>query len=123
MDETMQEEPVRRRPPRQLRSRTIGQVKWDSFFGYRNYDNDEGTLQDEVREPLPSEHRGSWYGLNARKGWSDHTHNLLHDPKPIGDEAVDIRMEEKPEMASDNMIDTYRKQQSHLQLSRWKVRM
>ena len=57
VDETMdwfqQEEPVRRRPPRQLRSRTIGQVIWDSEFGYRVYDAEEGTLQEEIRELLP----------------------------------------------------------------------
>ena len=35
MDWFQQEEPVRRRPPRQLRSRTIGQVKWDSTHGVR----------------------------------------------------------------------------------------
>ena len=36
MDWFQQEEPVRRRPPRQLRSRTIGQVKWDSTHGGSN---------------------------------------------------------------------------------------
>ena len=95
VDETMdwfqQEEPVRRRPPRQLRSRTIGQIRWDSKFGYRNYDAEEGTLQEEIQELLPTESQGSWYGLNARKGWSDHTRHLLYDPKPIGDEATDMR--------------------------------
>ena len=84
VDETMdwfqQEEPVRRRPPRQLRSRTIGQVIWDSEFGYRVYDAEEGTLQEEIRELLPTESQSSWYGLEARKRWSDGIRHLLHDP-------------------------------------------
>ena len=98
VDETMdwfqQEEPVRRRPPRQLRSRTIGQVIWDSEFGYRVYDAEEGTLQEEIREVLPTESQNSWYGLEAKKRWSDDIRHLLHDPRPVEFEMTDMRVED-----------------------------
>ena len=55
MDWFQQEEPVRHRPPRQLRSRTIGQVKWDSTHGVRMYDAETGVIQDETREPILEE--------------------------------------------------------------------
>ena len=92
MDWFQQEEPVRRRPPRQLRSRTIGQVTWDSKFGYRKYDVEEGTLLGEIQESLPTESQGSWYGLDAKRRWTDQVRHLLYDPKPIVDEAIDMRI-------------------------------
>ena len=90
VDDTMgwfqQEEPVRRRPPRQLRSRTIGQIRWDSEVGCRTYDVEEGILQEEIQQSLSGESLNSWYGPEERKGWSDHVRHLLYDPRPIGEE-------------------------------------
>ena len=92
VDDTMgwfqQEEPVRRRPPRQLRSRTTGQIRWDSEVGCRTYDVEEGILQEEIQQSLSGESLNSWYGPEERKGWSDHVRYLLYDPRPIGEEAV-----------------------------------
>ena len=85
MDWFQQEEPVSRRTPRQLRSRTIGQIRWDSKFGYRNYDTEEGILQEEIQGLLPTEPQGSWYGSETKIGWSDHIRHLLYDPRRIGD--------------------------------------
>ena len=108
VDETedwfQQEEPVRRRPPRQLRSRTIGQVKWDPEFGYRVYDAEEGTLQEEIQESLPTESQSSWYGLEERKRWSDHVRHLLHDPRPIETEMMDMRKEDVPLPSEDPVV-------------------
>ena len=84
MDWFQQEEPVRRRPPRQLRSRTIGQVKWDSTHGVRAYDVETGTLQDEIKEPILGENQKSWYGMKIRERYSDHLRSLLRDPRPPG---------------------------------------
>ena len=74
-------EPERRRPPRQLHSRTIGKIPWDSHFGDRTYDVENDTFQEEVLEQLPDEPKNSWYGLEARREWTDHIRKLLHDPK------------------------------------------
>ena len=82
-----QPEPERRRPPRQLRSRTIGSISWDSNLGYRPYDMGEGIVQEEIQEPLPTKPQISWYSREAKKGWTDHIRNLLHDPRPVGEES------------------------------------
>ena len=91
MDWFQQEEPVRRRPPRQLRSRTIGQVKWDSTHGVRTYDAETGILQDETL----GENQRSWYGTKVREWCSDHLRVLLQDPRPPGDEGIDLEMEDE----------------------------
>ena len=83
MDWLQQEEPVRRRPPRQLRSRTIGQVKWDSTCSVRTYDVETGVVQEESQEPTLGKGQKSWYGIKARERCSDHLRTLLHDPRPI----------------------------------------
>ena len=90
MDWFQQEEPVRRRPPRQLRSRTIGQVKWESTHGVRAYDVETGVLQDEIKEPLLDETQKSWYGMSTKGRYSDHLRSLLRDPKPPGSEEIDL---------------------------------
>ena len=92
MDWFQQEEPVRRRRPRQLRSRTIGQVTWDSKFGYRNYDVEEGILSGEFQELLPTESQGSWYGMATKERWTDQVRQLLYDPKPSPEETTDMRV-------------------------------
>ena len=89
MDWYQREEPVRRRPPRQLRSRTIGQVKWDPRIEYRDYDVEEGTVQGDTHGMLPDESKPSWYGLNAKEEIPNHLRELLHDPKPIEDHTTD----------------------------------
>ena len=86
-----QPEPERRRPPRQLRSRTIGSISWDSILGYRPYDMGEGIVQEEIQEPLPTKPQISWYGWEAKKKWTDHTRNLLHDPRLVGEESIESR--------------------------------
>ena len=88
MDWFQQEEPIRRRPPRQLRSRTIGQVTWASEYGYRNYDAEEGVLLEEIQELLLDKPQGSWYGPNT--GWNDQTRHLLYDPRPNPEELTDV---------------------------------
>ena len=87
MDWFQQEEPIRRRPPRQLRSRTIGQVTWASEYGYRNYDAGEGVLSEEIQELLPNKPQVSWYGQNTR--W-DQVRHLLYDPRPSIEEMTDV---------------------------------
>ena len=109
IDDTMgwfqQEEPIRRRPPRQLRSRTIGQIRWDSKVGCRTYDAEEGILQEEIYLSLPSESSGSRYGWDARRGWSDLLRHLLYDPRPIGNEVVHAKTEEEIP-SSDDLVAT-----------------
>ena len=95
MDWFQQEEPVRRRPPRQLRSRTIGQVKWDSTHGVRTYDAETGILQDETQEPILGEDQRSWYGTKVIERCSDHLRVLLQDPRPPGDEGRELEMEDE----------------------------
>ena len=95
MDWFQQEEPVRRRPPRQLRSRTIGQVKWDSTHGVRTYDIETGLLQDETQEPIGRETQASWYGSKVKEQHSEHIWLLLQDPRPLGDEEADLKMEDE----------------------------
>ena len=95
MDWFQQEEPVRRRPPRQLRSRTIGQVKWDSTHGVRAYDVENGILKDEIKEPILGENQNSWYGTKVRERCSDHLRILLRDPRPPGDGEMDLEMEDE----------------------------
>ena len=95
MDWFQQEEPVRRRPPRQLRSRTIGQVKWDSTHGVRTYDADTGILQDETQEPILGENQRSWYGSKVKERCSDYVRVLLQDPRPPGDGGIDLKMEDE----------------------------
>ena len=95
MDWFQQEEPVRRRPPRQLRSRTIGQVKWDPTHGARIYDAETGILQDEIQEPILGENLRSWYSTKIRERCSDHLWILLQDPRPPGDEGTDLEMEDE----------------------------
>ena len=106
MDWFQQEEPVRRRPPRQLRSRTIGQVKWDSTHGIRMYDAETGIIQDEVREPILEESQRSWYGSNVKKRCSDHIRSLLQDPKPSGDEEANVSMEDELILPSETLMVT-----------------
>ena len=106
MDWFQQEEPVRRRPPRQLRSRTIGQVKWDSTHGVRAYDVETGTLQDEVREEILGEHQKSWYGTKAREQYSDHQQILLRDPRPPGEGEIDLEMEDELIVPSEVLVAT-----------------
>ena len=100
MDWFQQEEPIRRRPPRQLRSRTIGQIRWDSKVGCRTYDAEEGILLEEIYVSLPSESSGSWYGWDARKGWSDPLRQLLYDPRPVVNEVVHVETDEDLRMIS-----------------------
>ena len=88
MDWFQQEEPIRRRPPRQLRSRTIGQVTWAPEYGYRNYDAGEGVLFEEIQELLLDKPQGSWYGPNT--GWNDQVRHLLYDPRPNPEELTDV---------------------------------
>ena len=95
MDWFQQEEPVRRRPPRQLRSRIIGQVKWDSTHGVRLYDAETGVIQDETREPILEEDQRSWYKSKLKRRYSDHIRSLLQDPRPYGDEEIQLNMEEE----------------------------
>ena len=102
MDWYQREEPVRRRPPRQLRSRTIGQVKWDSRIEFRDYDVEEGTVQGDTHGMLTDELKPSWYGLNTKEEISNHLRELLHDPKPIEDHTTDDLGE--TEMVSQNPI-------------------
>ena len=106
MDWFQQEEPVRRRPPRQLRSRTIGQVKWDSTYGVRAYDVETGILQDEIQEPTLGKGQWSWYGRKARERCSDHLRALLHDPRPIGEEAIGFEMEDELILPSETLVVT-----------------
>ena len=106
MDWFQQEEPVRRRPPRQLRSRTIGQVKWDSTHGVRAYDVETGTLQDEIKEPILGENQRSWYGMKARERYSDHLRSLLRDPRPPGDGGIDLEMEDELIVPSEVLVAT-----------------
>ena len=106
MDWFQQEEPVRRRPPRQLRSRTIGQVKWDSTHGVRAYDNETGALQDEIREPILDETQKSWYGRKTRGRYSDHLRSLLRDPRPPGSEEIDLEMEDEIIVPSEVLVAT-----------------
>ena len=102
MDWFQQEEPVRRRPPRQLRSRTIGQVTWDSKFGYRNYDVEEGILLGEFQELLPTESQGSWYGMDTKERWTDQVRQLLYDPKPSPEETTDMRVGQEIPLTEDH---------------------
>ena len=74
---------MRRRPPRQLRSRTIGQVTWDPRIEYRDYDVKEGTVQGDTQGILPDESKPSWYGSTVRDSNSEYIRELLHDPRPI----------------------------------------
>ena len=106
MDWFQQEEPVRRRPPRQLRSRTIGQVKWDSTHGVRTYDPEMGILQDETHEPILDENKESWYGLKVRERCTDHIRALLQDPKPLGNEGTDLHMEDELIVPSETLAVT-----------------
>ena len=106
MDWFQQEEPVRRRPPRQLRSRTIGQVKWDSTCGVRTYDVETGVPQDESQEPTLDKGQRSWYGIKARERCSDHLRTLLHDPRPIGEEGIDFEMEDELILPSETLVVT-----------------
>ena len=46
-------------------------------------DVENNTFQEEVLEQLPEESQNSWYGVDARKRWTDHIRKLLHDPKPF----------------------------------------
>ena len=98
MDWFQQEEPIRRRPPRQLRSRTIGQVTWASEYGYRNYDPGEGVLSEETRELLPNKPQGSWYGSNTR--W-DEVRHLLYDPRPSPENPTAVHVMETVQEALD----------------------
>ena len=95
MDWFQQPEPASRGPPRQLRSRTIGSISWDSFYGYRIYDVGEGNVQEEIRKPLPVESPTSWYGLELKEEWTDHTGDLLYESKPLGEESIETRSEDK----------------------------
>ena len=99
VDDTMgwfqQEEPVRRRPPRQLRSRTIGQVTWDSKFGYRNYDIEEGVLSREIQELLPIKSQDSWYGVDTKERWTEQVRQLLYDPRPNSEGTSDMGIEQE----------------------------
>ena len=106
MDWFQQEEPVRRRPPRQLRSRTIGQVKWDSTHGVRTYDVETGILQDEIQEPILGENQRSWYGTKVRERCSDHLRILLQDPRPPGEEGIDLEMEDELIVPSETLVVT-----------------
>ena len=106
MDWFQQEEPVRRRPPRQLRSRTIGQVKWDPTHGVRTYDIETGTLQDEVKEPIRDETQKSWYGINTKGRYSDHVQSLLRDPRPPGSEETSLEMEDELIVPSEILVAT-----------------
>ena len=76
MDWFQQEEPG---------SRTIGQVTWDSKFGYREYDIEEGTL---LRELLPTESQDSWYGVDTKERWTEQVRQLLYDPRPNSEENI-----------------------------------
>ena len=106
MDWFQQEEPVRRRPPRQLRSRTIGQVKWDSTHGVRLYDAETGAIQDETREPTLEEDQRSWYKSKLKRRYSDHIRSLLQDPRPHGDEEIQFNMEEELILPSETLTVT-----------------
>ena len=106
MDWFQQEEPVRRRPTRQLRSRTIGQVKWDSTHGVRTYDIETGVLQDEIQKPILGENQRSWYGTKVRERCSDHLRILLRDPRPPGDEEIDLEMEDELIVPSEVLVAT-----------------
>ena len=106
MDWFQQEEPVRRRPPRQLRSRTIGQVKWDSTHGVRTYDVETGILQDELQEPILGENQRSWYGTKVGERCSDHLRILLQDPRPPGEEGIDLEMEDELILPSETLVVT-----------------
>ena len=106
MDWFQQEEPVRRRPPRQLRSRTIGQVKWDSTHGVRTYDAETGILQDETQEPIVGETQRSWYESKVRERCSDYVRVLLQDPRPPGDEGADLKMEDEEIVPSEILTVT-----------------
>ena len=106
MDWFQQEEPVRRRPPRQLRSRTIGQVKWDPTHGVRTYDVETGILQDETKEPILGETQRSWYGTKVRERCPDYLRILLQDPRPPGEEGVDLDMEDELIVPSETLVVT-----------------
>ena len=99
MDWFQQEEPIRRRPPRQLRSRTIGQVTWASEYGYRDYDTEEGVLSEETRKLLPNKTQGSWYGPDTER--DDKLRHLLYDPKPSPEELTDMPVVETVQEISD----------------------
>ena len=106
MDWFQQEEPVRRRPPRQLRSRTIGQVKWDSTHGVRMYDAETGVIQDETREPVLEEGQESWYRSKVKRRYSDHIRSLLQDPRPHGNEEISFNMEDELILPSETLMVT-----------------
>ena len=106
MDWFQQEEPVRRRPPRQLRSRTIGQVKWDSTHGVRMYDAETGAIQDETREPVLEEGQESWYRSKVKRRYSDHIRSLLQDPRPHGNEEISFNMEDELILPSETLMVT-----------------
>ena len=106
MDWFQQEEPVRRRPPRQLRSRTIGQVKWDDTHGVRTYDVETGTLQDEIKESVLDETQKSWYGRNTKGWYSDHVQRLLRDPRIPGSEETILEMEDEIIVPSEILVAT-----------------
>ena len=106
MDWFQQEEPVRRRPPRQFRSRTIGQVKWDSTLDVRTYDDETGVLLDETREPILEGNQRSWYGSKVKERCSEHIQALLQDPRPPGEEGTDLMMEEELIIPSETLVVT-----------------
>ena len=104
MDWYQREEPVRRRPPRQLRSRTIGQVTWDPRIEYRDYDVKEGTVQGDTHGILPDESKPSWYGSNMKEEKSEYIRELLHDPRPIEEHTTDCLQETEQSLASQDLI-------------------
>ena len=106
MDWFQQEEPVRRRPPRQLRSRTMGQVKWDPTHGVRAYDVETGVLREEIKEPILGETQKSWYGMSTKGRYSDHLRSLLRDPRPPGREEIDLEMEDELILPSEVLVAT-----------------
>ena len=106
MDWFQREEPVRQRPPRQLRSRTIGQVKWDSTHGVRMYDAETGAIQDETREPILEEGQRSWYGSKVKRRCSDHIRSLLQDPRPPENEEIHFSMEDELILPSETLMVT-----------------
>ena len=73
-------------------------------FGYRTYDVSEGNVQEEIRKPLPTEPQASWYGLESRRKWTDHTRDLLYDSKPVGEESIETKSEEKDAQVSGRTI-------------------
>ena len=95
---------MRRRPPRQLRSRTIGQVTWDPRIEHRDYDVKEGTVQGDTHGILPDESKPSWYGSNMKEEKSEHIRELLHDPRPIEEHTTDCLQETEQSLASQDLI-------------------